>query len=93
MLSIMGFSDYMQRNGKYITEVEADQRVQEMAMIRQALMNRLDYEEQQKELREHEIALAHEEVMERKHSASKKKNAEEQSHDAPTTMVAACPAN
>eukprot|EP00527_Entomoneis_sp_CCMP2396_P005495 CAMPEP_0198143276 /NCGR_PEP_ID=MMETSP1443-20131203/6262_1 /TAXON_ID=186043 /ORGANISM="Entomoneis sp., Strain CCMP2396" /LENGTH=274 /DNA_ID=CAMNT_0043806493 /DNA_START=76 /DNA_END=901 /DNA_ORIENTATION=+ len=63
LLSIMGFKDYMDQNGKFITEVDADQRVEEMTKIRKALTDRLDFEEEQRELQEFEIAQAHQAVM------------------------------
>lgn len=41
LLSIMGFKEYMDRNGKFITQTEADNMVMEMQRTREELFNRL----------------------------------------------------
>lgn len=71
----MGFKDYMDRNGKFITEVDANRRVEEMASIRQALMERLDFEEEQRDIRENEIARAHQAVLQDRQEQAKGKAA------------------
>lgn len=41
LLSVMGFKEYMDRNGKFITQAEADNMVMEMQRTREELFNRL----------------------------------------------------
>lgn len=60
-LSIMGFRDYMQRHGTFITELEAFRREEEMQQIRQQVLERLDYEHFLKEGQEREFRAAQEE--------------------------------
>lgn len=57
----MGFKDYMDKQGKFITQTEADARVAEMQHTRQVLLHRLEYERQQQEARQAQIVAAHEE--------------------------------
>jgi hypothetical protein len=40
LLSLMGFKEYMNRHGKYMTEEEAEQRVNEMKRVRQVRTRR-----------------------------------------------------
>mmetsp|Transcript_29393 Transcript_29393/g.41332 ORF Transcript_29393/g.41332 Transcript_29393/m.41332 type:complete len:287 (+) Transcript_29393:348-1208(+) len=61
LLGLMGFKDYMDRNGKFITEAEADTRVEEMRAVREELMVRLNYDKRMKEIQNEEIHKAHEE--------------------------------
>ena len=42
LLSVMGFKEYMDRYGKFITQADADARVEEMHRVREALLRRLD---------------------------------------------------
>ena len=44
----MGFKDYMDRHGNFITEVEATRRQQELADIRRQVLERLEVEHAQK---------------------------------------------
>ena len=48
LMSIMGFKDYMDRHGNFITEVEATRRQQELADIRRQVLERLEVEHAQK---------------------------------------------
>ena len=64
----MGFKEYMDRQGKFITQAEADMRVAQMQQTRQALLERLDYERQQEQKQKELIAAAH------KEDAQSKKN-------------------
>ena len=61
LLGVMGFTEFMNRNGKFITQVQADARVEEMRNVRKALMARLDYEKQIAADLKREIRNAHEE--------------------------------
>mmetsp|Transcript_10730 Transcript_10730/g.17778 ORF Transcript_10730/g.17778 Transcript_10730/m.17778 type:complete len:306 (+) Transcript_10730:167-1084(+) len=44
LLSLMGFKEYMDRQGKFITEDEAERRVTEMTRVREGLLQRLAVE-------------------------------------------------
>lgn len=68
LLSVMGFKEYMDQNGKFITEAEAQSRVEEMHRIRTELMSRLQYERERQEDTKRVLAEAHAEV-----EAAKKK--------------------
>ena len=63
LLSVMGFKDYMDRNGKFITEAEADARVQEMREVRESLMTRLAAEREHQKLLQDEVKKAHDEAV------------------------------
>jgi len=93
MLGIMGFHQYMSTQGKFITQVEADQRVEEMAHIRKALQERLDKEEERQELQAQEIARAHEQVLRERQEAKKAKQATKVVATSPTaaTVTATSP--
>ena len=69
----MGFKEYMDSQGRFITQAEADARVAEMQRTRQMLLNRLEYEREQKELQEARIAAAHDEDAAAAASKKKKK--------------------
>lgn len=43
----MGFKEYMDTHGKYITQAKANARVAAMQATRQELLDRLDYEQRQ----------------------------------------------
>jgi hypothetical protein len=60
LLSVMGFKDYMDRHGRYITEADAAYRVEEMQQIRHALQSRLEHEKQQRAQRQLLLSQAHE---------------------------------
>lgn len=68
LLSVMGFKEYMDQNGKFITEAEARARVEEMHRIRTELMSRLQHERELQEDAKRALAEAHAEV-----EAAKKK--------------------
>ena len=70
-LLCLRFKEYMDRQGKFITQAEADARVAQMQHTRQALLERLEYERQQMQARKARIAAAHEED-----AATNKKKAE-----------------
>jgi hypothetical protein len=52
LLTLMGFKTYMDNSGKYITEAEAEFRVQEMNMMRQDLLEKLAREKEMKKKRD-----------------------------------------
>ena len=57
----MGFKEYMDQQGKFITQAEADLRVAQMQHTRAVLLERLEYERQQEAARKAQIAAAHKE--------------------------------
>jgi uncharacterized protein (UPF0305 family) len=54
------FKEFMDRNGRYITEAERDARVEEMKQVRAALLDRLEEERQHKLDLQAQIVAAHE---------------------------------
>lgn len=60
----MGFKEYMDNTGKFITEAEADARVQEMKRVRESLLNRLEYEQKLAQKQHDKVVKAHNEVIE-----------------------------
>lgn len=75
LLSVMGFKELMDKNGKFITQADADQRVEEMKEVRMSLMARLEADKLNREEVQDGIKHAHEEdVKEHKvHLKEKKK--------------------
>jgi two-component sensor histidine kinase len=60
LLSLMGFKSYMDHYGKFITEAEADRRVEEMRLVREDLLTRLELEKAHRAEIEGELRQAHE---------------------------------
>ena len=60
----MGFKEYMDQQGKFITEAEADARVEEMKRVRESLLQRLEYEQQLAKKQHDKLVRAHNEVVE-----------------------------
>ena len=88
LLGLMGFKEYMDRNGRFITEAEADAQVQEMHQVREELQMRLDHEKnirkqiqlQQEEAHARDMAAGQTDTegkKKRKKKALKKKKAVE----------------
>jgi len=68
LLTVMGFKEYMERHGKFVSQADADRRVEEMHEVRANLLERLRRENELKRQHEEEIKHAHEEmVKERRH--------------------------
>jgi hypothetical protein len=61
LLSVMGFKELMDKNGKFITQADADQRVEEMKEVRLSLMARLEADKQNRDEIQDEIKQAHQE--------------------------------
>ena len=53
----MGFKDYMDRHGKFITQQEANQRVEEMKTIRLELTRRLEHEQQARQAQARQLVV------------------------------------
>lgn len=62
----MGFKEYMDQNGRFITEEERDERVEEMRRVRESLLERLEHERQQAQKQQDKLDQAHNEVVEEK---------------------------
>jgi len=60
LLSVMGFKEYMDQQGTFITQAEADQRVEEMKRVRANLLDRLELERERRLANQREVAAAHE---------------------------------
>jgi hypothetical protein len=75
LLGLMGFKEYMDRNGKFITETEANARVDEMKRVRAELIYRMELDKQHMHEVEHQIEKAHEQDVKEGHvhDAPKKK--------------------
>lgn len=79
LLSVMGFKEYMDRHGKFITQAEADARVEDMKQVRLALLERLEQQREQELAYKREIQQAHDEDIkdnlqqQEGHSTTKKK--------------------
>jgi hypothetical protein len=63
LLTIMGFKSYMDSNGKFITEQEAQSRIEEMERMRLELMDRIAWEKKMKERRDELLRNAHRETL------------------------------
>ena len=63
LLGVMGFKEYMNANGRFITQAEADYRVAEMHRVREELQFRLQRENALQEEAQRKIAQAHEEDL------------------------------
>jgi len=59
ILSFMGIKEYMDRSGKFITEADAERRVEEMQNLRVSLMARLEEDRQRHEQLDNEVKEAH----------------------------------
>jgi hypothetical protein len=73
LLSIMGFKDYMDRNGQFISQQQADERIAEMHAVRTRMKQRLEIDRLHGEEMQQKIAQAHErDVLEQKAKQNKK---------------------
>lgn len=75
LLSLMGFKEYMDKNGKFITEEDAERRVMEMAEVRQGLLRRLEMEKQHQAEIDAKRKQAHEEDVKTGHVHHRKNKA------------------
>lgn len=58
LLTIMGFKNFMDNNGRYMSQDEADQRVEEMKRVRQVVNEQLERQNQHRRDLQHEIEVA-----------------------------------
>jgi uncharacterized protein (UPF0305 family) len=71
LLGIMGFKEFMDRNGRFISRQQAQERVEEMQGMRMQLLQTLERERQDAAQRKKALAEAHEQdVQERRTAAS-----------------------
>jgi len=83
LLSLIGFKSYMDSHGKFITQEDADERVLEMAAVRESLLERLHMEKEHKAAVDERLKKAHEEdvqtgqVHEKKGKKAKKHTVKE----------------
>lgn len=97
LLTLMGFKEYMDRNGKFITEAEADARVEEMKRVRAELIMRMEMDKKHAQEVQHEFEEAHDADVKEGHvhdMPKKKKSVPKVAASSPaTTVVASSPAN
>jgi tRNA isopentenyl-2-thiomethyl-A-37 hydroxylase MiaE len=65
-MGVMGFKEYMDQAGNFITQAEADARVEEMRRVRASLLARLDYKQQAHQKQHDKLVQAHVAVVEEK---------------------------
>lgn len=70
LLTLMGFKQYMDSNGKFITEDDAQRRVLDMQARREELLERLKVEKEWKNQLDQRMAAAHQEDLEKKSNVS-----------------------
>lgn len=58
LISVFGFKDFMDNHGKYISQADADQRVEEMQLVRRQLIQRLQIEHEHEEQLQRELKEA-----------------------------------
>lgn len=85
LLGVIGFKEFMDQNGRFISEGEATERVNEMELVRQQLLYRLQLEKVHTEEIKHEIQLAHEEDIRDHHIKMKKDEKKKHEHEHETT--------
>lgn len=78
LLGVMSFKDFMDKNGRFISQADADARVEEMKQVRLQLISRLQAEHEHEEQWKREIQEAHdadirEHRIPKQNKASKKK--------------------
>lgn len=73
LLGVVGFKEYMDQQGTFITQAQADGRVEEMKQVRETLLARLNYDRQRKQKQDDKLAAAH--AQDQDEVAQKKKKA------------------
>lgn len=71
LLGVVGFKEFMDQQGQFITQAQADGRVEEMKQVRETLLARLDYDRQQKQKQDDKLVAAH--AQDRDEASQKKK--------------------
>jgi hypothetical protein len=89
LLGIMGFKEWIDHNGRFISQEQADQRIAEMQRVRLQLKERLQEEEKLADEAKREIAAAHEQdVEDKKKKRKENKNSIESSATAEPMALA-----
>lgn len=73
LLGVMGFKELMDRSGKFITEGQADMRVQEMQDLRLQMLSRLEATSQAQAAYEQTIHDAHDQDVKEGHATEQRK--------------------
>merc|ERR1711862_1055470 len=73
LLGVMGFKNFMDSNGKFITEAEAEERVHEMRELRDNLRKRLAIQREKEEQFQENLREAHQHDLEKKKEKKKQK--------------------
>jgi Hypoxia induced protein conserved region len=80
LLTLMGFKGYMDTNGKFITEEDAERSVMEMAQVREGLLQRLAKDKQHQAEIDSLLQKAHDEDVKTGHTHEKKKKKGKKDH-------------
>lgn len=59
LLGVMGLKDMMDRNGKFVTDSEVEERVREMEKTRNELLDRLEYQAKQQRVEQQRLSSRH----------------------------------
>lgn len=73
LLGIMGFKEFMDHNGRFISQQQADDRVYEMQMVRELMLQKLEEERQHAADLKQALVEAHEEDVKDHNTISSKK--------------------
>jgi hypothetical protein len=88
LLSVMGFKEYMDQQGRYITELEAEARVNEMHQIRDDLQTRLIHDREQRKVMHQIMAAAHAQDVKKQHHHQEQQQHHHHHHATTTTIKA-----
>ncbi|KAI2501651.1 Hypoxia induced protein conserved region [Fragilaria crotonensis] len=80
LLTLMGFKGYMDTNGKFITEEDAERSVMEMAQVREGLLQRLAKDKQHQAEIDSLLQKAHDEDVKTGHTHEKKRKKGKKDH-------------
>jgi hypothetical protein len=88
LLGVMGFKEMMDRSGKFITEAQAENRVEEMQVMRLQMLQRLEATNSAKAAYEDAIQEAHDQDLKEGHASAHKKQKKQQKKPVETTAAA-----
>ena len=78
LLTVMGCKEYLDQNGKFISQQQADDRVAEMHYVRQQFLMKMEQDKQHAEELKAELARAHSEDVDNANKKKKKKQSQKQ---------------
>ena len=92
LLTVMGCKEYLDRNGRFISQQQADDRVAEMHLVRQRFLHRMEQDKQNAAEFKAELERAHSEDIEDSKKKTKPKKRKAKINDAvveatPTTAI------